>query len=89
MEVEIEIKGKKLILETGIFAKQTNGSVLVKYGDTYVLCTVVTEKIPKKGWILSRLQLIIRKKLTLQAKFQEAFLKERVSQQTEKFLFPV
>ncbi|GAB5045652.1 polyribonucleotide nucleotidyltransferase [Thermodesulfovibrio sp. TK110] len=49
MEVEIEIKGKKLILETGIFAKQTNGSVLVKYGDTYVLCTVVTEKTPKEG----------------------------------------
>ncbi|WP_353683402.1 polyribonucleotide nucleotidyltransferase [Thermodesulfovibrio sp. 3907-1M] len=49
MEVEIEVKGKKLIFETGIFAKQTNGSVLVKYGDTYVLCTVVAEKTPKEG----------------------------------------
>lgn len=49
MEVEIEIKGKKLVLQTGVFAKQTNGSVLVKYGDTYVLCTAVTEKTPKEG----------------------------------------
>ncbi|MDW7997981.1 MAG: polyribonucleotide nucleotidyltransferase, partial [Thermodesulfovibrio sp.] len=49
MEVEIEIKGKKLILQTGVFAKQTNGSVLVKYGDTYVLSTVVAEKTPKEG----------------------------------------
>ncbi len=49
MEVELEIKGKKLVLQTGTLAKQTNGSVLVKYGDTYVLCTVVAEKIPKEG----------------------------------------
>lgn len=49
MEVELEIKGKKLVLQTGTLAKQTNGSVLVKYGDTYVLCTVVAEKTPKEG----------------------------------------
>lgn len=49
MEVELEIKGKKLILQTGILAKQTNGSVLAKYGDTYVLCTVVSEKTPREG----------------------------------------
>lgn len=49
MEVELEIKGKKLVLQTGTLAKQTNGSVLVKYGDTHVLCTVVAEKKPKEG----------------------------------------
>ncbi|WP_353686618.1 polyribonucleotide nucleotidyltransferase [Thermodesulfovibrio sp. 3462-1] len=49
MEVELDIKGKKLILQTGVFAKQTNGSVLVKYGDTYVLCTIVAEKTPNEG----------------------------------------
>lgn len=48
MEVELEIKGKKLILQTEILANQTNGSVLAKYGDTYVLCTVVSEKTPKE-----------------------------------------
>lgn len=48
MEVEIELKGKKLIIETGQVAKQADGSVVVKYGDTYVLCTVVAEKTPKE-----------------------------------------
>lgn len=47
MEVEIELKGKKLYLETGFLAKQADGSVLVKYGDTHVLCTVVAEKNAK------------------------------------------
>lgn len=49
MEVELNIKGQNLSLQTGIIARQTDGSVLVKYGDTYVLCTVVAEKTPKEG----------------------------------------
>ena len=49
MEVEIELKGKNLILETGAIARQSDGSVLIKYGDTYVLCTVVSEKNPKEN----------------------------------------
>lgn len=49
MEVEIELKEKKLFLETGFLAKQANGSVLVKYGDTHVLCTVVCEKTQKEN----------------------------------------
>jgi len=49
VEVEIELKGKNLILETGFIARQSDGSVLVKYGDTYVLCTIVSEKNPKEN----------------------------------------
>ena len=41
---EIEIGGKKLTLETGRFAKQANGSVMVRFGDTMVLVTVVASK---------------------------------------------
>lgn len=37
----VEIGGKQLSLEFGHFAGQTNGSVLVRYGDTVVLTTVV------------------------------------------------
>jgi len=33
---EVEIGGKKLLIETGRFAKQANGSVMVRYGDTMV-----------------------------------------------------
>ncbi|MCX8034125.1 MAG: polyribonucleotide nucleotidyltransferase [Thermodesulfovibrio sp.] len=49
MEVEIELKGKKLLLETGFLAKQSDGSVIVKFGDTHVLCTVVSEKKPNEN----------------------------------------
>jgi len=38
---EAEIAGKKLIFETGHFAKQANGACTVQYGDTVVLATAV------------------------------------------------
>ena len=39
-----EFKGKNLRLETGLFAKQADGSVIAKYGDTVVLATAVAKK---------------------------------------------
>ena len=36
---EIVISGKKLTIETGQMAKQANGSVVVRYGDTVLLVT--------------------------------------------------
>jgi polyribonucleotide nucleotidyltransferase len=38
---EVEIGGRKLSIETGLYAKQSNGAVMVRYGDTMVLVTVV------------------------------------------------
>ncbi len=46
---EIEWGGRPLILETGRIARQADGAVLVTYGETVVLCTVVGEKSPKPG----------------------------------------
>ncbi|PPR78146.1 MAG: Polyribonucleotide nucleotidyltransferase [Alphaproteobacteria bacterium MarineAlpha2_Bin1] len=46
---EINWAGKKLKLETGRLARQADGSVLVSYGDTTVLCTAVAQKIAKPG----------------------------------------
>ncbi len=40
--VELELGGRKLTLETGRVGRQAAGSVMVRYGDTMVLCTVVT-----------------------------------------------
>jgi polyribonucleotide nucleotidyltransferase len=42
---EIQIGKQKLILETGKLAKQSNGSVMARYGDTMVLVTVVAGQI--------------------------------------------
>ena len=36
---EMQIGGRTLSLETGAIAKQANGAVIVRYGDTVVLAT--------------------------------------------------
>ncbi|MEV3476168.1 polyribonucleotide nucleotidyltransferase [Paenibacillus larvae] len=45
--VEMDLAGRPLSLETGRLAKQANASVLVRYGDTVVLCTVTASSEPK------------------------------------------
>jgi polyribonucleotide nucleotidyltransferase len=44
--VEMNLAGRKLVLETGRLAKQANASVTVRYGDTVVLCTVTASAKP-------------------------------------------
>src|SRR5690606_1696418 len=43
----IEWGGRTLTMETGRIARQSDGAVLVTYGNTVVLCTVVAAKSPK------------------------------------------
>ncbi|MCW1928289.1 polyribonucleotide nucleotidyltransferase [Bhargavaea beijingensis] len=44
---EFNWAGRTLIVETGKFAKQANGGVLIRYGDTAVLSTATASKEPK------------------------------------------
>jgi len=46
---EMNWGGRRLVLETGKVARQADGAVMVTYGETTVLCTVVAEKSPKLG----------------------------------------
>ena len=46
---EIEWGGQPLIIETGKIARQADGAVMVTYGDTSVLATVVADRQPKAG----------------------------------------
>jgi polyribonucleotide nucleotidyltransferase len=46
---QVEIGGRRLTLETGRVAKQADGAVLVRYGDTVVLATVVASKSAIEG----------------------------------------
>jgi len=46
---ELDWGGRKLVLETGKIARQADGAVLARYGDTIVLCTVVGLKTSKPG----------------------------------------
>ncbi|GGH17924.1 polyribonucleotide nucleotidyltransferase [Paenibacillus segetis] len=45
--VKMQLGGRPLILETGRLAKQANAAVMVRYGDTAVLCTVTASPGPK------------------------------------------
>jgi len=42
--VSMELGGRTLTIETGRVARQASGSVLVRYGDTVVLCTAVVSR---------------------------------------------
>ncbi|MBC7800432.1 MAG: polyribonucleotide nucleotidyltransferase, partial [Gemmatimonadaceae bacterium] len=46
---ELDWGGRKLVLETGKIARQADGAVLARYGDTIVLCTAVGVRSAKPG----------------------------------------
>lgn len=46
---EIDWGGRPLVIETGKIARQADGAVLVTYGETTVIATVVAAKEPKPG----------------------------------------
>ena len=48
-EFQLELGGRTLTVETGALAKQANGSVLMRYGDTVVLVTATMAKEPREG----------------------------------------
>jgi len=47
--VELEFSGRTLTIETGRMAKQANGAVVIRSGDTMVLVTAVASKSAKEG----------------------------------------
>ncbi|MFN9323135.1 MAG: polyribonucleotide nucleotidyltransferase [Holosporales bacterium] len=46
---ELEWAGRRLTIESGKIARQADGSVTVRYGDTVVLATAVAQKTPRAG----------------------------------------
>jgi len=47
--VEVELDGRPLSIETGQLAKQANGAVVVRAGDTMVLVTATMSAAPREG----------------------------------------
>ena len=41
--------GRELIVETGEVAQFANGAVLIRYGDTVLLCTATASSVPREG----------------------------------------
>ncbi len=48
-KVQVEFNGQPLTIETGKVARQADGAVIVTYGETKVLCTVVSAKKMREG----------------------------------------
>jgi polyribonucleotide nucleotidyltransferase len=72
---EIDLGGRILKLETGKLAKQANGAVLATYGDTMVLCTVVSEEEPAEGYDYFPLQVEYREKTAAVGRIPGGFFK--------------
>ncbi|MGE5497618.1 MAG: polyribonucleotide nucleotidyltransferase [Syntrophothermus sp.] len=72
---EIEIGGKTLSIETGRYAKQANGAVMVRYGDTMVLVTAVSAEEAKPDQDFFPLSVEYREKTSAAGKFPGGFIK--------------
>ena len=72
---EIELGGKILKIETGKLAKQANGSALVTYGETMILCTVVSAEEEIEGADFFPLQVEYREKTSAVGKIPGGFFK--------------
>jgi polyribonucleotide nucleotidyltransferase len=72
---EITIGGKTFSLETGRFAKQADGAVMARFGETMVLATVVAAKEEREGFDYFPLQVEYREKAAAAGKIPGGFLK--------------
>lgn len=80
---EIEISGRKMILETGRVARQASGAVLVRYGDTVVLVTATMAKNKREGIDFFPLTVDYEERLYAVGKIPGGFIK-RESRPSEK-----
>jgi polyribonucleotide nucleotidyltransferase len=67
--------GKTLSIETGRIAKQADGSVVVRMGDTMVLCTAVSAKEPKPGQNFFPLTVDHKESFSAAGRFPGGFMK--------------
>jgi polyribonucleotide nucleotidyltransferase len=80
---ELDWGGRKLVLETGKIARQADGAVMVSYGDTIVLCTVVGARSAKPGQDFFPLTVNYQEKTFAAGKIPGGFFK-REGRPTEK-----
>src|SRR5574338_589897 len=72
---EVEIGGRKFSIETGRFAKQANGAVMVRYADTMVLVTAVAAEEVKEDQDFFPLQVEYREKTSAAGKIPGGYIK--------------
>ncbi|MSV24395.1 polyribonucleotide nucleotidyltransferase [Selenomonas sp. WCA-380-WT-3B 3/] len=72
---EMELGGRPLIIEHGKMAKQANGAVLVRYGDTVVLVTATASAEPREGVDFFPLTVDYEEKMYAAGKIPGGFIK--------------
>jgi polyribonucleotide nucleotidyltransferase len=73
--VSAEIAGRTLTIETGRYAEQANGAVMVRYGDTVLLATVVASNEPREGIDFFPLTVDYEEKMYAAGKIPGSFFK--------------
>ena len=84
-KVEMELGGRTLSIETGRIAKQADGAVMVQYGETVVLGTVVHAD-PRPGLDFFPLTVDYREKISAAGKFPGGFRKREGAPNTKEIL---
>lgn len=72
---EMEVGGRPLVIENGKMAKQANGAVLVRYGDTVVLVAVTASAEPREGVDFFPLTVDYEEKMYAVGKIPGGFIK--------------
>ncbi|MGB9754565.1 MAG: polyribonucleotide nucleotidyltransferase [Roseiflexus castenholzii] len=73
--VSMDLAGRTLTLETGRFAEQANGAVVVRYGDTMLLATAVASKEPRTDTDFFPLTVDYEEKMYAAGKIPGSFFK--------------
>lgn len=72
---ETELAGRKLTLETGKMAGLANASIMARYGETEVLCTVTASAKPREGVDFFPLSVDYEEKMYAVGKIPGSFLR--------------
>ena len=74
-QFETEVGGRKVIVETGKYAEQANGSCVVRCGDTVVMVNVTMSETPRDGMDFFPLQVDFEEKMYAVGKIPGGFKK--------------
>ena len=70
-----ELAGRPLVIETGKLAQFTNGSCLIRYGETAIISTVTASKTPREGVDFFPLSVDYEEKMYAVGKIPGGFIK--------------
>jgi polyribonucleotide nucleotidyltransferase len=86
-QVTMQFNGQPLTIETGKMARQAHGAVIVTYGDTKVLCTVVSASKMREGQDFFPLTVNYQEKFYAAGKIPGSFFRrERGSSERETLI---